>query len=149
MLDWDDPTSAFKKNAAIPTSATKTTASQVQAQTVSESTSAVSSRSTVALTDAAEQAAIAANIDSAGNNDSAASQAVVQKLLAEPSSFEQSLEPVKVEDKRIINGEGDINQLAPFKYPWAWNYFLNANKNHWTPLDVNMTKDVQDYHPWL
>ena len=146
MLDWDDPTSAFKKDAAIPTSATKTTTSQVQAQTVSESASAVSSRSTGALTDAAEQAAIAANIDSAGNNDSAASQAVVQKLLAEPSSFEQSLEPVKVEDKRIINGEGDINQLAPFKYPWAWNYFLNANKNHWTPLDVNMTKDVQDYH---
>ena len=54
--------------------------------------------------------------------------------------------PVKVEDKRVINGEGDINQLAPFKYAWAWNYFLNANKNHWTPLDINMTKDVEDYH---
>ncbi len=62
------------------------------------------------------------------------------KLLSE------SLAPVRAEDKRIINGEGDINQLAPFKYPWAWNYFLNANKNHWTPLDVNMTKDIQDYN---
>ena len=49
-------------------------------------------------------------------------------------------------DKRVINGQGDINQLAPFKYPWAWNYFLNANKNHWTPLDINMTQDVHDYH---
>src|SRR5690606_17566240 len=40
-------------------------------------------------------------------------------------------------------------QLAPFKYPWAWKYFLNANKNHWTPLDVNMTQDIHDYHKKL
>ena len=45
------------------------------------------------------------------------------------------LDPVNPEDKRVINGQVDINQLAPFKYPWAWNYFLNANKNHWTPLE--------------
>ncbi|TQV72280.1 ribonucleotide-diphosphate reductase subunit beta [Aliikangiella marina] len=64
-------------------------------------------------------------------------------------SGQMAAEPVRVEDKRIINGEGDINQLAPFKYPWAWNFFLNANKNHWTPLDINMTKDVQDYHQRL
>ncbi len=54
--------------------------------------------------------------------------------------------PVRVEDKRVVNGMTDINQLAPFKYPWAWNYFLNANKNHWTPLDINMAQDVHDYH---
>lgn len=53
--------------------------------------------------------------------------------------------PVNVDDKRVVNGETDINQLAPFKYPWAWNYFLNANKNHWTPLDINMAQDVHDY----
>lgn len=57
-----------------------------------------------------------------------------------------ALEPVNVEDKRVVNGLSDVNQLAPFKYPWAWEYFLNANKNHWTPLDVNMTSDVHDYH---
>lgn len=53
--------------------------------------------------------------------------------------------PINPEDKRVINGLTDVNQLAPFKYPWAWNYFLNANKNHWTPLDINMTSDVHDY----
>ena len=53
--------------------------------------------------------------------------------------------PVRAEDKRVVNGLADINQLAPFKYPWAWEYFLNANKNHWTPLDINMTQDVHDY----
>ncbi len=54
--------------------------------------------------------------------------------------------PVSASDKRVLNGQTDINQLAPFKYPWAWNYFLNANKNHWTPLDINMAQDIQDYH---
>ena len=55
------------------------------------------------------------------------------------------LDPINPEDKRAINGMTDINQLAPFKYPWAWNFFLNANKNHWTPLDINMAQDVHDY----
>lgn len=57
-----------------------------------------------------------------------------------------ALPPIDVNDKRVVNGKADVNQLAPFKYPWAWEYFLNANKNHWTPLDVNMTQDVNDYH---
>jgi ribonucleoside-diphosphate reductase beta chain len=56
------------------------------------------------------------------------------------------LKPVNPEDKRVINGMTDVNQLAPFKYPWAWEYFMNANKNHWTPLDINMTQDLHDYH---
>ena len=54
--------------------------------------------------------------------------------------------PINPSDKRVVNGKADINQLAPFKYPWAWEFFLNANKNHWTPLDVNMTQDIHDYH---
>ena len=58
-------------------------------------------------------------------------------------------QPVRTDDKRVVNGMADINQLAPFKYPWAWKYFLNANKNHWTPLDINMAQDVQDYHHQL
>ena len=57
----------------------------------------------------------------------------------------QGAEPVNPDDKRVINGHTDINQLAPFKYPWAWNFFLNANKNHWTPLDINMAQDITDY----
>ncbi len=58
----------------------------------------------------------------------------------------EALAPVCAEDKRVINGVADVNQLAPFKYPWAWEFFLNANKNHWTPLDINMAQDVHDYH---
>ena len=58
----------------------------------------------------------------------------------------RDLRPVNPDDKRVINGMTDINQLAPFKYPWAWEYFLNANRNHWTPLDISMAQDVHDYH---
>jgi ribonucleoside-diphosphate reductase beta chain len=58
----------------------------------------------------------------------------------------RDLKPVNPDDKRVINGMTDINQLAPFKYPWAWEYFLNANRNHWTPLDISMAQDVHDFH---
>ncbi len=60
-----------------------------------------------------------------------------------------SIEPVKAEDKRVINGETDVNQLAPFKYPWAWKFFINANKNHWSPLDIKMGQDISDYNSAL
>jgi len=62
-----------------------------------------------------------------------------------PVPTANSMKPVNPEDKRVVNGQTDINQLAPFNYPWAWNYFLNANRNHWTPLDINMAQDVHDY----
>ena len=31
---------------------------------------------------------------------------------------------VKASDKRIINGQTDVNQLVPFKYKWAWENTL-------------------------
>ena len=81
--------------------------------------------------------------------------AAAQTLLKTPHQEQQSrvapmtATAVSVEDKRVVNGLADINQLAPFKYPWAWKYFLNANKNHWTPLDINMARDIEDYHQRL
>lgn len=53
--------------------------------------------------------------------------------------------PVRPEDKRVVGGKTDINQLAPFRYPWAWDMFLKANNNHWTPTEINMAKDLSDY----
>jgi len=67
----------------------------------------------------------------------------------QPVKKAQAVQPVRAGDKRVVNGKTDINQLAPFKYPWAWKFFLNANKNHWTPLDINMAQDIQDYHQKL
>lgn len=66
-----------------------------------------------------------------------------------PHSASSSIEPVKAENKRVVNGETDVNQLAPFKYPWAWKFFINANKNHWSPLDIKLDQDVLDYNNTL
>lgn len=63
-----------------------------------------------------------------------------------PALAGAALAPVNAADKRIVNGKADINQLAPFKYPWAWEFFLKANRNHWTPLEISMAQDVHDYH---
>lgn len=68
-----------------------------------------------------------------------------EKSIIDKTIKHESIRPVRAEDKRVINGSTDINQLAPFKYPWAWEFFLNANRNHWTPLDINMSRDVHDY----
>jgi len=49
---------------------------------------------------------------------------------------------VRVEDKRIINGASDVNQLVPFKYKWAWEKYLATCANHWMPQEVNMSRDI-------
>jgi ribonucleoside-diphosphate reductase beta chain len=49
---------------------------------------------------------------------------------------------VKASDKRIINGQTDVNQLVPFKYKWAWEKYLATCANHWMPQEVNMTRDI-------
>ncbi len=49
---------------------------------------------------------------------------------------------VRAADKRIINGQTDVNQLVPFKYKWAWEKYLATCANHWMPQEVNMTQDI-------
>jgi ribonucleoside-diphosphate reductase beta chain len=49
---------------------------------------------------------------------------------------------IKVEDKRIINGKTDVNQLVPFKYKWAWDKYLSSCANHWMPQEINMSRDI-------
>ncbi len=49
---------------------------------------------------------------------------------------------VRVEDKRMINGNADVNQLVPFKYSWAWDKYLATCANHWMPQEINMSRDI-------
>ena len=49
---------------------------------------------------------------------------------------------VNVADKRIINGQTDVNQLVPFKYKWAWQKYLDSCANHWMPQEINMNRDI-------
>jgi ribonucleoside-diphosphate reductase beta chain len=55
---------------------------------------------------------------------------------------DQAPRRIRVEDKRIINGHTDVNQLVPFKYKWAWEKYLSACANHWMPQEVNMSRDI-------
>ena len=50
---------------------------------------------------------------------------------------------VRLEDKKIINGKADVNQLVPFKYKWAWDKYLAGCANHWMPQEINMTRDIE------
>ena len=49
---------------------------------------------------------------------------------------------VRAADKRIINGQTDVNQLVPFKYKWAWEKYLASCANHWMPQEINMSRDI-------
>src|SRR5450830_381498 len=64
---------------------------------------------------------------------------------AEPSeaNAEQVARRVNADDKRIINGKTDVNQLVPFKYKWAWDKYLAGCANHWMPQEVNMQRDIE------
>lgn len=55
---------------------------------------------------------------------------------------QHSTRRVNVADKRIINGQTDVNQLVPFKYKWAWEKYLATCANHWMPQEVNMSRDI-------
>ena len=70
-----------------------------------------------------------------------ASSASVPPPQARPSGGE-AFRRIRVEDKRVINGGTDVNQLVPFKYKWAWEKYLAACANHWMPQEVNMSRDI-------
>ncbi len=59
-----------------------------------------------------------------------------------PSATIASARRVNAADKRIINGQTDVNQLVPFKYKWAWEKYLATCANHWMPQEVNMSRDI-------
>ncbi|MFM7533804.1 MAG: ribonucleotide-diphosphate reductase subunit beta, partial [Rubrivivax sp.] len=60
----------------------------------------------------------------------------------EARQADDSARRVNVADKRIINGQTDVNQLVPFKYKWAWEKYLATCANHWMPQEINMSRDI-------
>lgn len=59
-----------------------------------------------------------------------------------PADPAPNMRRVNVADKRIINGQTDVNQLVPFKYKWAWEKYLATCANHWMPQEINMSRDI-------
>jgi ribonucleoside-diphosphate reductase beta chain len=66
-----------------------------------------------------------------------------QKAKTETVSAEDVARRVNAADKRIINGQTDVNQLVPFKYKWAWDKYLAGCANHWMPQEINMQRDIE------
>jgi len=156
MLNWDDPLGS-KNNAkkaddkqinSLSESYAKSDALNNVSDSVIENTGTLDHQAMNKTVDNSVDSLMKTTINSDSSVDKIASQAMLG-LAEEQEDIERSLAPVKASDKRVINGLADVNQLAPFKYPWAWEYFLNANKNHWTPLDINMAQDVHDYQHTL
>ena len=58
------------------------------------------------------------------------------------ASLPLNVRRVQASDKRIINGQTDVNQLVPFKYKWAWEKYLAGCANHWMPQEINMSRDI-------
>ena len=73
----------------------------------------------------------------------ALSQEPVQDLDVEKESSPENFHRVRLEDKRVINGAADVNQLVPFKYRWAWEKYLAGCANHWMPQEINMQRDIE------
>jgi len=72
----------------------------------------------------------------------ARAEASAQHSSAASSHDAASTRRVNAADKRIINGQTDVNQLVPFKYKWAWEKYLATCANHWMPQEVNMSRDI-------
>ncbi|MDT9001156.1 ribonucleotide-diphosphate reductase subunit beta [Paucibacter sp. APW11] len=74
----------------------------------------------------------------------AAATSLPSQHAASPAGSAQasSTRRVNAADKRIINGQTDVNQLVPFKYKWAWEKYLATCANHWMPQEVNMSRDI-------
>ena len=62
---------------------------------------------------------------------------------ATPATSADTSQRVNADEKRMINGKTDVNQLVPFKYKWAWDKYLSGCANHWMPQEVNMQRDIE------
>ncbi|HEX2547035.1 MAG TPA: ribonucleotide-diphosphate reductase subunit beta, partial [Ramlibacter sp.] len=69
---------------------------------------------------------------------------VIAPIVTQPAkpAAATSTRRVQAADKRIINGQTDVNQLVPFKYKWAWEKYLATCANHWMPQEINMNRDI-------
>lgn len=61
-------------------------------------------------------------------------------------SIKRGAAPVNINERRVINGaDADVIQLYPMKHAWAWEYYNNANSNHWLPTEIGMQLDIEQW----
>ncbi|MCB4812026.1 ribonucleotide-diphosphate reductase subunit beta [Methylovorus menthalis] len=76
---------------------------------------------------------------------SAAAITAAQSISSQPANQPSATGRVQAVDKRVINGQTDVNQLVPFKYHWAWDKYLAGCANHWMPQEISMSRDIAQW----
>src|SRR5579864_5716135 len=110
MLNWDDEITAVTPSSATQQNVLRNAAgSAVGSQVGTRSAPHAPSAQDIFANDIA--VAPVAHVTHAATGTAAASEA-----------------RVNVADKRIINGQTDVNQLVPFKYKWAWEKYLAGDR---------------------
>lgn len=78
----------------------------------------------------------------------------MQRAAAAVVGFKERMEygeRVLAKDKRLLNATTDLNQLIPFKYPWAWSMYLDGANNNWMPTEcegyINDEKNLDTLPP--
>jgi ribonucleoside-diphosphate reductase beta chain len=155
MLSWDEPQVARAKSPPVhPTASPRAEAPEADTTANPGGRSQLTGQWDVATTATSAtpsqfpaRALATAQSASAGAPSNPTAPAAVasgpSSVATGPSSVAApSDRRVRVEDKRIINGASDVNQLVPFKYRWAWDKYLATCANHWMPQEVNMSRDI-------
>lgn len=137
MLSWDDVTPALPANSMNPkpSMAPATKIANFASEDVAPTIAATKSKPALSGFTAADLTMPVAS--------TAAPAAPVAPSRSSSTITAASTRRVRVEDKRIINGSADVNQLVPFKYKWAWEKYLASCANHWMPQEVNMSRDIE------
>jgi ribonucleoside-diphosphate reductase beta chain len=53
---------------------------------------------------------------------------------------------MSIKDSKILGPENvGVNQILPHKNKWAWDLYKKGKNNNWTPEEVPMTRDIQNW----
>jgi ribonucleoside-diphosphate reductase beta chain len=149
MLVWEDDVRLPSTNNTNHSAAPKQGDARVAPSASAAAPAVVSSLTAPAVAPMAAHAAVQASASVAPPLQPAVQAAVpaakpvhasVAAATAAPAV--KSTRRVTAAEKRIINGQTDVNQLVPFKYKWAWEKYLATCANHWMPQEVNMSRDI-------
>jgi ribonucleoside-diphosphate reductase beta chain len=153
MLVWEDDSRAQSSNATQATHAAREALLSSPLESVPLGASAIAAAAATrpvmfapaaapasSAAPAVAAAARAPALNAPAQAATAPSAPTASALMAVVSATAQRR--VNAADKRIINGQTDVNQLVPFKYKWAWEKYLATCANHWMPNEVSMSRDI-------
>jgi ribonucleoside-diphosphate reductase beta chain len=65
--------------------------------------------------------------------------------MSQPNNITTDNQGVNAKKSILNNSSTDPNKILPIKYNWARQHYKNGVANNWTPEEVNMQKDVEQW----